>query len=96
MSRLTFRSRCDFTYGGGLKQGYAKGTSLPTVGPIEVSWHVPGSGPSKPPRSEQTAPGETRDGTISGGNALADKGAPEEETVASGWGDDGEDGMGML
>jgi hypothetical protein len=30
------------------------------------------------------------------GNALLDKSALEEEAVASGWGDEGEDAMGML
>ena len=95
-SRLTIRPRCDLYRRRRLKQGHAKGTSLPTVGPIEVSWHVPGPGPSKPPPSDHAAPAEIGGGTTSGGSALADKGALEEEAVASGWGDDGEDGMGML
>ena len=94
-SRLT-DPPCDFTKGGMLKQGYAKGTSLPTVGPIDVSWYVPGPGPSKPITSGQPAPAATGGGVTSGGGALTDKGALEEEAVASGWGDDGEDGMGML
>ena len=66
------------------------------MGQIEVTWYAPGPGPSKPAPPEQPAPAEVGGGTTSGGSALADKGAPEEETVASGWGDDGEDGMGML
>jgi RNA-binding protein 26 len=77
-------------------QGYAKGTNLPTVGQIEVSWHTPVPGPSKPAPSEQPAPTVMGGGTTSGRPTLADKGAPEEETVARGWGDDAEDGMGML
>ena len=83
----------------GSEQGYAKGTNLPTVGQIEASWYTPAPGPpnlSKPAPSEQPASAEMGGGTTSGGSAVPEKGAPEEETVASGWGDDGEDGMGML
>lgn len=61
------------------------------MGQIEVSWHAPRPGPS-----EKLAPGEAGGGTTSGGSALADKGISEEEAVAIGWGDDGEDGMGMV
>jgi len=67
---------------------------LPTVGQIEVTWYAPG--PSKLAPSEKLAPAEMGGGTTSGGSALVDKGGAEEEAVASGWGDDGEDGMGML
>ena len=59
-------------------------------------WHAPGPGPSKPAPSEQPVPAEMGGETTSGGTTLTDKGALEEEAVASGWGDDGEDGMGML
>lgn len=80
----------------GPQQGYAKGTSLPTVGQIEVAWYAPGPGPSKPPPSELPAPEEMGGQMTHVGNAPLDKSAPEEEAVASGWGDDGEDAMGML
>jgi RNA-binding protein 26 len=81
---------------GGLQQGYAKGTNLPTVGQIEVSWYSPVPEPPKAAPLEQSAPVETGGGVKGGGSALVDKGAAEEEAVAIGWGDDGEDGMGML
>jgi RNA-binding protein 26 len=84
------------TKSDGSQQGHAKGTNLPTVGKIEVTWYAPGPGPSKSIPSEQSAPVVMGGETASVGNAPADKGGPEEETVASGWGDDGEDGMGLL
>lgn len=76
----------------GSRQGHAKGTNLPTVGQVEVSWYNaeqsdPPSGPSAPEMGGVATSGES---------ALAEKGAPDEETVASGWGDNGEDDMGML
>ena len=70
---------------------------MPTVGPIEVTWHVPGPGPSKTVPSEQPAPAAMSGETISVGIIPASKSTlEEEEAVASGWGDEGEDGMGML
>jgi len=66
--------------------------NLPTVGQIEVTWYAPVPGASTLALPEKPAP------TGMGGETAseADKGAPVEEAVASGWGDDGEDGMGML
>ncbi|KAF9651404.1 hypothetical protein BDM02DRAFT_3091413 [Thelephora ganbajun] len=88
---LSFKTR------NSAEQGYAKGTNLPTVGQITVSWYSPGPGPSKPtPSLEQPVLEGMGGGTTGRGSALVDKSVPEEETVASGWGDDGEDGMGML
>lgn len=85
------------TEGDGSQQGYAKGTNLPTVGQIEVTWYAPGPGPSKPAPSEQSAPAEMVIEPTNVGKTSTDKSAQEEEeAVASGWGDDGEDGMGML
>ena len=79
---------------GLLGQGQAKGTNMPTVGQIEVSWHV--ASQSTPAPSEQSGPTDMGGVVASGGSALVEKGALDEEAVASGWGDDGEDGMGML
>jgi RNA-binding protein 26 len=79
---------------GASGQGQAKGTNLPTVGQIEVSWYV--AGQSEPTPLEPSGPTEMGGVVASGGSALVEKGAPDEEAVASGWGDDGEDGMGML
>lgn len=79
---------------GASGQGHAKGSNLPTVGQIEVSWYA--TGQSNPAPSEQSMPTDMSGEVASGGSALVGKGTPDEETVASGWGDDGEDSMGML
>lgn len=79
---------------GGSEQGHAKGINLPTVGQIEVSWFA--AGQSNPGPSESPGTTDMGGAVTSGGSALPEKGAPDEEAVASGWGDDGEDGMGML
>lgn len=84
------------TKGDFSQQGYAKGTNLPTVGQIEVTWYAPGPGPSKSVPSEQSAPATMGGETTSVGTTQVDKSTLEEEAVASGWGDDAEDGMGML
>jgi len=76
------------------EQGHAKGTNLPTVGQVEVSWYA-GAGRLDPPPSAQSAP-EMGGVVTSGNSVLVEKGAADEEAVASGWGDNGEDGMGML
>lgn len=76
------------------EQGHAKGTNLPTVGQIEVSWNT--AGQSNPGPSESPGATDMGGAVTSGGSALPEKGAPDEEAVASGWGDDDEDGMGML
>ena len=78
----------------GSKQGQAKGTNLPTVGKVEVSWHT--AGHSDPAPSAEPAPEMV--GVVTRGESalVVEKGAPDEEAVASGWGDDGEDDIGML
>jgi RNA-binding protein 26 len=76
------------------EQGHAKGTNLPTVGSVEVSWYAPGN--SGPATSAQSAP-EVGGVVTSGESAVVEKGTLDhEETVASGWGDNGEDDIGML
>ena len=74
----------------GSQQGHAKGTNLPTVGQVEVSWYT--AGQLEPASSAQPAPEMGGVAT----SAVVEKVALDEETVASGWGDNGEDGMGML
>lgn len=77
----------------GWPQGHAKGTNLPTVGQVEVSWYAAGN--SAPAPSAQPAP-EMGGVTTGGESAVVEKGAQDEEAVASGWGDNGEDDIGML
>lgn len=72
------------------QQGHAKGTNLPTVGQVEVSWFT--ARQLEPAPSAQPAPEMGGVAT----SAVVEKGAQDEETVASGWGDDGEDDMGLL
>lgn len=64
------------------------------MGQIEVSWYAPGS--SNPIPSEQPAPAEVGGVATVTGSVPVDKSAQDEEAVASGWGDDGEDSMGMF
>ncbi|THU91621.1 hypothetical protein K435DRAFT_966722 [Dendrothele bispora CBS 962.96] len=70
------------------EQGFAKGSSIPIVGEVQVSWH----NHAPPPSSLGAKP--------TGGSATEFEPEPEpstlheEEVVASGWGDE-EDGMGM-
>ena len=63
------------------------------MGQVEVSWYA--TVHSDPAPSAQSGP-DVGAATTSGGSALVEKGAPDEEAVASGWGDVGEDEMGML
>ncbi|TFK57421.1 hypothetical protein OE88DRAFT_1716054 [Heliocybe sulcata] len=79
---------------GAAEQGLAKGTNIPTVGEVRISWFT-----------GQSPDGST--GAATSGHKEAEKmegqmydaevrhSPPPEEVAASGWGDD-EDGMGLL
>lgn len=83
----------------------SKGSNVPTVGPVNISWYA---GTPAPPRpvSSSVSPGAASSGTPD--THMIRPSSPEqptipplnqeEEVVASGWGGDGdgEDGMGML
>ncbi|KAJ6604401.1 hypothetical protein DFH09DRAFT_1122561 [Mycena vulgaris] len=88
---VTFRTR------SAAEQGLAKGTNISLVGPVQVAWHTgPAVGSTSTPAPKRTTPAlETVDSHPQ--DAPMSPGAPpQEEEVASGWGDGDEDGMGML
>jgi len=100
---VSFRTRA------AAEQGFAKGNTVPTVGQVQVVWYTehplvsrqllqhPPSGPGAGKqhdaggRADPAAPIATHHG-----HQHQPQQQQEEELVASGWGDDGEDGMGML
>ncbi|KAF8898346.1 hypothetical protein BD779DRAFT_1483445 [Infundibulicybe gibba] len=97
---VSFKSRA------AAEQGLAKGTTVPTVGPLQISWFT-GKQPnaaSTPRTPLAIADSVGTSGTPPAANRLRSPEPPllhsphmqEEEIVASGWGGDGEDGMGML
>ncbi|KAJ6574850.1 hypothetical protein B0H19DRAFT_1126037 [Mycena capillaripes] len=98
---VTFRTR------NGAEQGLAKGHNISLVGPVQVSWHTgPATGlnatsASPPPKQtpaldvDADSTAQTVDSHFPDAHHLPDALVQEEE-VASGWGDEDEDGMGML
>ncbi|KAF8213326.1 hypothetical protein K438DRAFT_1803787 [Mycena galopus ATCC 62051] len=94
---VTFRTR------SGAEQGLAKGNNISLVGPVQVSWYT---GPAVEATTTPTSAAALKrepgididldaDAATLSQDAL-DSDAREEEVVASGWGDEDEDGMGML
>ncbi|KAG7450293.1 uncharacterized protein BT62DRAFT_991286 [Guyanagaster necrorhizus] len=90
------------------EQGMAKGSSIPTVGDVHLSWHTdtlpPSSSTTVAPAAElhpppQEGPSHRERHSPAPELDTESKGSPnaqEEEVIASGWGGDGEDGMGMF
>ncbi|KAL0950899.1 hypothetical protein HGRIS_007658 [Hohenbuehelia grisea] len=82
------------------EQGLAKGSQVPTIGAVQVSWHTPGAtvatktGPTS--STEDSKPEEREPSPLP--ERLGSPHLVDEEVIASGWGGDGdgEDGMGML
>ncbi|KAL0575134.1 hypothetical protein V5O48_006838 [Marasmius crinis-equi] len=86
---VSFKSR------HGAEQGLAKGTSVPVVGTVQVSWYS-GSAPHVPQKSTIEASGPEGKSEPEPREASPVRSAHhEEEVVASGWGGD-DDGMGMI
>jgi RNA-binding protein 26 len=83
-----------------VSQGFAKGTNVPTVGQVQVSWHTDQPSisrqQSQQPPTLVTGKTEVKVANPTPSATHDAHGVQEEEAVASGWGDDGEDGMGML
>ncbi|KAI6045139.1 hypothetical protein EDC04DRAFT_2638695 [Pisolithus marmoratus] len=83
----------DFRTRAAAEQALAKGNDIPSVGTVQITWHTaqqPSSG-LQAPVSEQTDKGTEEPIRES----LPSPRPQEEETVSSGWGDAGEDGMGF-
>ncbi|PBL00824.1 hypothetical protein ARMGADRAFT_983224 [Armillaria gallica] len=99
---VSFRTRA------AAEQGLAKGSSIPTVGDVHLSWHTetlpPSSSATVAPAVESNTPLQETPGPRDIHSPAPEpdtesKGSPtaqEEEVIASGWGGDGEDGMGMF
>ncbi len=89
-----------------MTKGLAKGSSIPTVGDVHLSWHTETLPPSSSvaPAVESNTPLQETPGPRDIHSPAPEpdtesKGSPtaqEEEVIASGWGGDGEDGMGMF
>ncbi|KAH7929331.1 hypothetical protein BV22DRAFT_1081087 [Leucogyrophana mollusca] len=86
------------------EQGLSKGLEIPSVGKVQIVWHTGQStnGTSQPVASKAASEAPPRDGAevIQAPSPAMDSHPsphPEEEVIASGWGNDGdEDGMGMF
>ncbi|KIL71082.1 hypothetical protein M378DRAFT_183592 [Amanita muscaria Koide BX008] len=93
---VSFRSR------PAAEQGLAKGTNIPNVGPVQLSWYTgTTSTPAAATVSSTRASAQLENDTVSSSGYHHDSHHPislphEEEVVASGWGDDDGDGMGMI
>ncbi|KAF9036450.1 hypothetical protein BDZ89DRAFT_1100620 [Hymenopellis radicata] len=97
---VAFRSRA------AAEQGMAKGTNVPAVGTVELSWHAGSIPPSKPsnisPEGTSTSSAASLSSKMSSPALVPDADEknmphiPDEEVIASGWGGDTEDGMGMF
>ncbi|KAF5368363.1 hypothetical protein D9758_002381 [Tetrapyrgos nigripes] len=97
----------------GAEQGLTKGSSIPIIGSVQISWHTGGVPPSSSTNSSgpkfsstngtgyaksESGPGMGMDATTSASEVDPESSHAhlhEEEVVASGWGGDDEDGMGM-
>ncbi|KAG6866793.1 hypothetical protein C0991_008729 [Blastosporella zonata] len=97
---VTFKSRA------AAEQGLSKGSQVPTVGAVQITWYTgqlpvqapvqqvaSTIGPSEPPDTAMTEVPPPRSPVV-----LHSPRPHDEEVIASGWGEDGdgEDGMGML
>lgn len=80
-------------------QGLAKGTSIPTVGSVQVSWFT-GTAPTAPPPKPATPVADEphiEPPTMDTSPQEADSHMQEEEVIDGGWGrDDGDDDFGMI
>ncbi|KIJ68757.1 hypothetical protein HYDPIDRAFT_107002 [Hydnomerulius pinastri MD-312] len=87
------------------EQALAKGTDLPSVGPVQISWHTgqpsapssqapPATASSQPESKAQKTPTEVRAPSPPRQGHHSPR-RVEEEVVASGWGDGDEDDMGF-
>lgn len=84
-------------------QGLVKGTSIPSVGSVQIAWHT-GKQTSSTQATTKSAPpqlidaAETHVEPTREHSSLHSPHIQDEEVTASGWGGDGdgEDGMGML
>ncbi|KAJ2920390.1 hypothetical protein MD484_g46, partial [Candolleomyces efflorescens] len=81
------------------EQGLAKGTALPSVGKVTVTWYtskpsVPGTNTSSSAPTTLPAPKSAE--TDESRQPAQHHHQEEEEMLASGWGDDDADGMGMI
>ncbi|KAK7463811.1 hypothetical protein VKT23_005749 [Stygiomarasmius scandens] len=85
------------------EQGLAKGSSIPIIGSVQLSWH---NGAPPPNATASKSSGDSKlesgpDNRTNGASGQSPEPEPEstplheEEVVASGWGGDEEDGMGM-
>ncbi|EIW86506.1 hypothetical protein CONPUDRAFT_133927 [Coniophora puteana RWD-64-598 SS2] len=91
------------------EQALAKGQDVPSVGQVQISWHAtapPPSGAIKPQQQQQqqrvskdktSSTNDTQhDGAHEEGHDASHNDRNDEEVVASGWGAEGDDGMGMM
>ncbi|KAJ2928968.1 hypothetical protein H1R20_g8233, partial [Candolleomyces eurysporus] len=81
------------------EQGLAKGTNLPTVGKVTITWYtgkpvVPATNPSS--SASTASPAQKSGETDEPQEPAQHHHQEEEEMLASGWGDDDADGMGMI
>ncbi|KAF9270442.1 hypothetical protein L218DRAFT_982974 [Marasmius fiardii PR-910] len=77
------------------EQGLAKGSSIPVLGTVQVSWYT-GSLPNVPPTTiSDAAISGTKPEVREPSPAYSTQHEHEEEVVTSGWGGD-DDGMGMI
>ncbi|KAK7058251.1 hypothetical protein VNI00_001882 [Paramarasmius palmivorus] len=82
------------------EQGFAKGTSIPMLGSVQVTWYAGTTSPAQKSSSTKDASMPSVD-VKSEAEASPRRSPPhspshEEEFVASGWGGNDEDGMGMI
>ncbi|TFY59515.1 hypothetical protein EVJ58_g5728 [Rhodofomes roseus] len=95
---VSFKSRA------AAEQALAKGTSIPPIGQVQISWYQapqPTAGASKPASVPPEAPSVVEEKTVvderPGSPSSPEDSHMHEEMDAAGWGgDDGEDGFGML
>ena len=97
---VSFKSR------SAAEQGLAKGSNIPLIGSVQISWFTGKEGTSTSggvatiSPTTKTDSGPSADGVVGARKAGASstQDMQEEEIVASGWGGDGDegDGMGML
>ena len=84
-----------------MNQGLAKGSNIPVVGPVQISWHAGQSTSSAPTQKNSPTPAEQPSTEPPETRAMSpaheDSHMPEEEVIAGGWGgDDADDDFGML
>ncbi|KAJ3501516.1 hypothetical protein NMY22_g18900 [Coprinellus aureogranulatus] len=85
------------------EQALAKGSVLPTLGKVPITWHTPNAKPgtssattsSTTPTAASPAPDSAKDLDSAVEPISTPHHREEEEMVVSGWGDEDGDGMGM-